>query len=152
MSRMSYQSSYTMIITLLLIIFMKMSSFSITPRNNIIRKTIYNKSSLRTTFEYKLLASNGINSHNNYENMKWISTISTDPDLNIAMDEVLSKVDASIYDTALFFVSSIYEATAYPYDIIFKAISNKAPNMKYIIGCTTGCPIGMDYSILNSNC
>ena len=60
----------------------------------------------------------------NLQNMKWISTISTDPDLDIAMDEILNKVTASDYDIALFFVSSIYEATAYSYDIIFKSISN----------------------------
>ena len=80
---------------------------------------------------------------------KWTSSLSTDPDLNIATEDIVTKLFSELgskslsYDIAIFFVSSIYEASAYSYDIIFNTISSKFPNLKYILGCTTGCPIGI---------
>ena len=59
------------------------------------------------------------------------------------MDNVLAQRNlADSATVALFFVSSIYESAAYSYNIIFEKIKSKLPSVKYVIGCTTGCPIG----------
>ena len=74
----------------------------------------------------------------------WNSVVSTNADLNEAVDEIISSValknegNMSKYNLAIFFTSSIYEASAFKYDELFDTLSKKMPGMKTIIGCTTG--------------
>ena len=78
----------------------------------------------------------------------WVSAVSSQSDLQTAVNEVLQQVktkhDLSTYHTALFFVSSAYEAAAFPYDLITEAIAAQAPNIQHIVGCTTGGVIGAE--------
>jgi hypothetical protein len=46
------------------------------------------------------------------------------------------------YDIAIFFVSSIYEASAYKYNCISETLSKHIPAIKFIVGSTTGGVIG----------
>jgi hypothetical protein len=74
----------------------------------------------------------------------WKSVVSTNPDLNEAIDEIVSSISVnngdnmSKYNLAMFFTSSIYEASAFKYDDLFEVLSKKIPGIKTIIGCTTG--------------
>ena len=74
----------------------------------------------------------------------WKSVVSTNADLNEAVNEIIASASAdnaenvSKYNLAIFFTSSIYEASAFKYDDFFETISKKMPGMKTIIGCTTG--------------
>lgn len=91
--------------------------------------------------------------HNNL----WKSAIGVHSDLNYAVQEALDSILVNNYiDTsnnnsnnndhnatlAIVFVSSIYEASAFSYNIILDNIKMKLPSIKHVIGCTTGCPIG----------
>lgn len=74
----------------------------------------------------------------------WQNSIAIDSDLNVAAklaieSAALNKEDANL---AIFFVSSIYEASAFSYNIILDQLKEKLPNLKTVFGCTTGCPIG----------
>ena len=88
-------------------------------------------------------------SHNSDSSLKstasaWKSVVSTNADLNVAVDEIIEAVSVdnaeSIkkYNLAIFFTSSIYEASAFKYDELFETLSKKMPGMKTMIGCTTG--------------
>lgn len=74
----------------------------------------------------------------------WKSVVSTNPDLNEAVDEIIASISVDNgdnlkkYNLAMFFSSSIYEASACKYDDLFERLSAKIPGMKTIIGCTTG--------------
>lgn len=74
----------------------------------------------------------------------WKSVVSTNPDLNEAINEIVSSISVSNgdnmskYNLAMFFTSSIYEASAFKYDDLFEVLSKKIPGIKTIIGCTTG--------------
>ena len=80
----------------------------------------------------------------------WTSSIATDPNLNVALDDVLGSLKEQYEnpEIALFFISSIYENSGYTYDIIFNALKAKFPSVKTILGCTTTCPIGPGDSTL----
>ena len=77
-------------------------------------------------------------------NLGWKSVVSTNADLNEAVDEIIASVslnnegNMSKYNLAIFFTSSIYEASAFKYDELFDTLSKKMPGMKTMIGCTTG--------------
>jgi hypothetical protein len=74
----------------------------------------------------------------------WKSVVSTNPDLNEAIDEIVSSISINNgdnilkYNLAMFFTSSIYEASAFKYDDLFEVLSKKIPGIKTMIGCTTG--------------
>lgn len=76
----------------------------------------------------------------------WSSALSMKTDLAEAVEEVVNtaKTVASGKSptVAMFYVSSIYEASASDYDVIFKAIRRAVPSVQHIIGATTGCAIG----------
>lgn len=75
----------------------------------------------------------------------WTSSISTNDNLDQAIDEAIAAatLDSTLpYNVALFFVSSIYEASAFQYQAIFKSIHEKLPSVTHVIGCTTGAVIG----------
>ena len=78
----------------------------------------------------------------------WVSAVSSQSDLQAAINEALQQVkakhDVLTYHTAVFFVSSAYEAAAFSYDLITEGIATFAPNIKQIIGCTTGGVIGAE--------
>lgn len=77
----------------------------------------------------------------------WKSVVSTNADLNEAVDEIIASVSVNNegninkYNLAIFFTSSIYEASAFKYDELFDTLSKKMPGMKTMIGCTTGEPL-----------
>jgi hypothetical protein len=81
------------------------------------------------------------------EGLGWKSVVSTNADLNEAVDEIIASVsinnegNMSKYNLAIFFTSSIYEASAFKYDELFETLSKKMPGMKTMIGCTTGEPL-----------
>ena len=81
------------------------------------------------------------------EGLGWKSVVSTNADLNEAVDEIVASVslnnegNMSKYNLAIFFTSSIYEASAFKYDELFDTLSKKMPGMKTMIGCTTGKPL-----------
>ena len=83
------------------------------------------------------------------EGLGWKSVVSTNADLNEAVDEIIASVsinnesNMSKYNLAIFFTSSIYEASAFKYDELFETLSKKMPGMKTMIGCTTGEPLHM---------
>jgi hypothetical protein len=91
-----------------------------------------------------------IQSHDNL----WKSAIGVHSDLNYAVQEALDSIlvtsnnnsnsnrDDHNATLAIVFVSSIYEASAFSYNIILDNIKMKLPSIKHVIGCTTGCPIG----------
>jgi hypothetical protein len=74
----------------------------------------------------------------------WKSVVSTNPDLNEAIDEIVSSISVNNgdgilkYNLAMFFTSSIYEASSFKYDDLFEVLSKKIPGIKTMIGCTTG--------------
>jgi small ligand-binding sensory domain FIST len=78
----------------------------------------------------------------------WKSVVSANADLNEAVNEIIASIsennEESInkYNLAIFFTSSIYEASAFKYDDLFETLSKKMPGMKTMIGCTTGGVIG----------
>ena len=78
----------------------------------------------------------------------WVSAVSSQSDLQAAIEEILLRVksyhDINAFHSVIFFVSSAYEAAAFSYDLIAEGISTHAPNIKNIIGCTTGGVIGAE--------
>ena len=74
----------------------------------------------------------------------WKSVVSTNADLNEAISEIIASVslnneeNVGKYNLAIFFTSSIYEASAFKYDDLFETLSKSMPSMKTMIGCTTG--------------
>jgi len=94
--------------------------------------------------------SDQIQSHqSNRHNNLWKSAIGVHSDLNYAVQEALDSISNNNSDNndhnatlAIVFVSSIYEASAFSYNIILDNIKMKLPSIKHVIGCTTGCPIG----------
>ena len=74
----------------------------------------------------------------------WKSVVSTNADLNEAINEIIASVslnneeNVGKYNLAIFFTSSIYEASAFKYDELFETLSKSMPAMKTMIGCTTG--------------
>lgn len=74
----------------------------------------------------------------------WKSVVSTNADLNEAINEIIAsvslnnEVNVGKYNLAIFFTSSIYEASAFKYDELFETLSKSMPAMKTMIGCTTG--------------
>ena len=93
--------------------------------------------------------SDQIQSHqSNQHTDLWKSAIGVNSDLNYAIQEALDSIlandcsnDSSNATLAIVFVSSIYEASAFSYNIILDNIKMKLPLIKHVIGCTTGCPI-----------
>ena len=91
-----------------------------------------------------------IQSHqSNRHNNLWKSAIGVHSDLNYAVQEALDSISNNNSDyndhnatLAIVFVSSIYEASAFSYNIILDNIKMKLPSIKHVIGCTTGCPVG----------
>mmetsp|Transcript_28210 Transcript_28210/g.40169 ORF Transcript_28210/g.40169 Transcript_28210/m.40169 type:complete len:928 (+) Transcript_28210:19-2802(+) len=78
---------------------------------------------------------------------KFFCALALDPDLNVAVKQIIDKASAEeglikSAQVVMFFVSSLYEATAFSYDIIFEALKQYLPGATHIIGCTTGCPVG----------
>ena len=94
--------------------------------------------------------SDQIQSHqSNRHNNLWKSAIGVHSDLNYAVQEALDSISNNNSNNndhnatlAIVFVSSIYEASAFSYNIILDNIKMKLPSIKHVIGCTTGCPIG----------
>jgi len=94
--------------------------------------------------------SDQIQSHqSNRHNNLWKSAIGVHSDLNYAVQEALDSISNNNSDyndhnatLAIVFVSSIYEASAFSYNIILDNIKMKLPSIKHVIGCTTGCPVG----------
>lgn len=76
--------------------------------------------------------------------LAWKSVVSTNADLDEAVNEIIASVslhnedNVGKYNLAIFFTSSIYEASAFKYDDLFETLSKKMPGMKTMIGCTTG--------------
>lgn len=76
--------------------------------------------------------------------LAWKSVVSTNADLDEAINEIIASVsvdnedNVGKYNLAIFFTSSIYEASAFKYDDLFETLSKKMPGMKTMIGCTTG--------------
>lgn len=76
--------------------------------------------------------------------LAWKSVVSTNADLDEAVNEIIASVslnnedNVGKYNLAIFFTSSIYEASAFKYDDLFETMSKKMPGMKTMIGCTTG--------------
>ena len=74
----------------------------------------------------------------------WKSVVSTNADLDEAVNEIIASAavdnaeNVGKYNLAIFFTSSIYEASAFKYDELFETVSKKMPGMKTMIGCTTG--------------
>lgn len=74
----------------------------------------------------------------------WKSVVSTNADLDEAVNEIIASAavdnaeNVGKYNLAIFFTSSIYEASAFKYDDLFETLSKKMPGMKTMIGCTTG--------------
>jgi hypothetical protein len=94
--------------------------------------------------------SDQIQSHqSNRHNNLWKSAIGVHSDLNYAVQAALDSISNNNSNNndhnatlAIVFVSSIYEASAFSYNIILDNIKMKLPSIKHVIGCTTGCPIG----------
>ena len=76
----------------------------------------------------------------------WKSVVSTNPDLQEAIAEITAAVKndpgSSKYNLAMFFTSTIYEATAFRYDDMFETLAKSMPSMKIMIGCTAGAVVG----------
>ena len=76
----------------------------------------------------------------------WKSIVSTNPDLQEAIVEIIAAVkndpSSSKYNLAMFFTSTIYEATAFRYDNMFETLAKSMPSMKIMIGCTAGAVVG----------
>lgn len=77
----------------------------------------------------------------------WASAVSLCDNLDLAIAEALlaahpPSAPPTAFDVAIFFVSSIYEASAYRYSSVFDAIRAAHPSIKHIVGCTTGAVIG----------
>lgn len=75
----------------------------------------------------------------------WSSAVSLNDNLDLAVAEAISAAapaGETDFDVALFFVSSIYEASAYQYASIFAALQQAFPSIKHIVGATTGAVIG----------
>ena len=69
--------------------------------------------------------------------------MSTNQDLDAAVAEAIEGIDGSHeYNLAIFYVSSIYEASSFKYDTIFKQLKEKFPSIKVVLGSTTGAVIG----------
>jgi hypothetical protein len=83
--------------------------------------------------------------------LAWKSVVSTNADLDEAVNEIIASVslnneeNVGKYNLAIFFTSSIYEASAFKYDDLFETLSKKMPGMKTMIGCTTGTAEFKDY-------
>eukprot|EP01041_Mallomonas_annulata_P005863 gene5863-11839_t len=79
--------------------------------------------------------------------INWTSGLSTNTDLDMAIDEIIDltqkkMADTSKFSMALFFVSSVYETTTYKHSLINDKLKSRMPGLKTIIGCTTGAVIG----------
>jgi small ligand-binding sensory domain FIST len=75
----------------------------------------------------------------------WNSLVSTHADLYEAIEEIVSNVEEAgvkDYDVAIFFVSSIYEASAFKYNAIYEAVCKRLPSIKFVVGSTTGGVVG----------
>ena len=73
----------------------------------------------------------------------WMCLMSTNQDLDAAVAETIEGFDVfQGHDLAIFYVSSIYEASSFKYDTIFKQLKEKLPNIKVVLGSTTGTVIG----------
>lgn len=77
----------------------------------------------------------------------WSSAVSTADSLDDAVAEAVraaagGPTSTSDANVALFFVSSIYEASAFQYQSIFDALFAQLPSVTHIVGCTTGAVIG----------
>ena len=76
----------------------------------------------------------------------WKTVVSTNPDLQEAIDEIIAAAKndpgSSKYNLAMFFTSTIYEATAFRYDNMFETLAKSMPSMKIMIGCTAGAVVG----------
>ncbi|KAJ1396998.1 hypothetical protein B484DRAFT_407159 [Ochromonadaceae sp. CCMP2298] len=70
------------------------------------------------------------------------SAIGVDSDLHAAVKQAVDAAAQDVADPTVvaFFVSSIYDG-AFPYSLIFDYIKQHLPSVKYVLGCTTGCPI-----------
>jgi small ligand-binding sensory domain FIST len=70
--------------------------------------------------------------------------MSTNQDLDKAVEEVLSQIAAEgkPYKLAIFYVSTIYEASSQKYDTIFNQLKKSVPGCKFVLGTTTGAVIG----------
>ncbi len=74
----------------------------------------------------------------------WKSVLSLNQDLDEAVGEVLDAIvgsdsgEYSDYNVGVFYSSSIYEASAFKYSNIFDQFKERLPNMKIVVGCTTG--------------
>lgn len=75
-----------------------------------------------------------------------LSVSSAEIDLPLAMEDIVQKAKSSITanqaSLAIFFVGTSYESASFDYQLIVKAIRKSFPNIKSLVGCTTGCPIG----------
>ncbi len=73
----------------------------------------------------------------------WTCLLSTNQDLDAAVAEAIEGIDGSQdYNMAIFYVSSIYEASAFKYKTIFEQLQEKIPSIKVVLGSTTGTVIG----------
>jgi len=118
--------------------------------NQFVRPRTFFGTSTITSSSSSTSLSDQIQSHqSNLHNNLWKSAIGVHSDLNYAVQEALDSISNNNSDyndhnatLAIVFVSSIYEASAFSYNIILDNIKMKLPSIKHVIGCTTGCPIG----------
>ena len=65
----------------------------------------------------------------------WTCLLSTNQDLDAAVAEVIEGINGSNdHNLAIFYVSSIYEASSFKYDTIFKQLKAKFPRIRVVIG------------------
>ena len=113
-------------------------------------RTFFGTSTKTSSSSSSTSLSDQIQSHqSNRHNNLWKSAIGVHSDLNYAVQEALDSISNNNSNNndhnatlAIVFVSSIYEASAFSYNIILDNIKMKLPSIKHVIGCTTGCPIG----------
>ena len=79
--------------------------------------------------------------------LPWKSVVSTNPDLYEAITEIATTASANDpasgkYNVAIFYTSSLYEASAYRYDTMFATLKQSMPSMTILIGCTAGAVVG----------
>jgi hypothetical protein len=113
-------------------------------------RTFFGTSTVTSSSSSSTSLSDQIQSHqSNRHNNLWKSAIGVHSDLNYAVQAALDSISNNNSNNndhnatlAIVFVSSIYEASAFSYNIILDNIKMKLPSIKHVIGCTTGCPIG----------